>query len=178
MATTAAPTTTREEIEATEPTTKASAGTASTPVASSAEPSPLPKDHIFGLLSVARRRDVLIYLDENGDETTLSEVAEHIAAEENGIAVSQLTSAQRKRVYIGLYQCHLPKLDDANVIEYNQARGTIELRAEADQLFPHLSLASSDAMTDSSSSDRVESTWLRVLLTKFTDWMVRRDDTA
>lgn len=172
MAPTAAPTTTREESEATEPTTDARAGTASTPVASPAEPSPLPKDRIFGLLSVARRRDVLTYVDENGGETTLSEVAEYIAAKENDIAVSQLTSTQRKRVYIGLYHCHLPKLDDANVIEYNQARGTIELRAEADQLFPHLSLESSDAKMGASPRNRVESAWLHVFSTKLTDWVI------
>jgi hypothetical protein len=98
----------------------------------------LPKDIIFGLLSAKRRRDVLSFLDANGGESTLSDVAEHIAALENGIEPHELTSQQRKRVYIGLYQCHLPKMDDADVIDFNKARGDIELRPNADELFRYL----------------------------------------
>lgn len=86
----------------------------------------LTKGDVFELLMNRRRRDVLAYLCEN-EETTLDELATHIAAKENGITIDQLSSEQRKRVYIGLYQSHLPKLDDAGVIDYNQNRGTIEL---------------------------------------------------
>lgn len=53
-------------------------------------------------------------------------LAEAIAAWENDISVEQLTSKQRQRVYIALYQSHLPKLDDYGVIKYKQARGVIK----------------------------------------------------
>lgn len=106
----------------------------------SSVPAKLPKDTIFDLLKVERRREVLKYLDTNGEETTLSDVAEHIAAKENGIEQGRLSSKQRKRVYVGLYQCHLPKMDDVDVIDFDQARGTIKLRSEAEQLFPYLYL--------------------------------------
>jgi hypothetical protein len=68
----------------------------------------------------------------------LSDLAEHIASIENDKPVASLSSSERKRVYICLYQSHLPKMADANVIDYNQARGTIELRSEADQLLGYL----------------------------------------
>ena len=100
----------------------------------------LPKDVVFGLLSAKRRRDVLTYLDESGGESTLGDLAEHIAAMENGIEPRQLSSKQRKRVYVALYQAHLPKMDDADVIDYDQARGSIELRPEAEQLLGYLDL--------------------------------------
>lgn len=97
-------------------------------------------DVIFELLRVSRRREVLWYLEENEGTARLDELAEHIAAKENDIELAELTSSQRKRVYIGLYQCHLPKMDDSGVIEYDQARGTIELRQAAEQLYPYLAL--------------------------------------
>jgi DNA-binding transcriptional ArsR family regulator len=84
---------------------------------------------IFEILKNKRRRRVIEFLNEQEDEkTTLSVLAEHIAAEENDVDVSQITSSQRKRVYIGLYQCHLPKMDKYGIIDYQQNRGTIELR--------------------------------------------------
>jgi hypothetical protein len=89
----------------------------------------LARDEVFELLSNRRRRDVLLYLDAQPDGTaTLDTLAEHIAARENDVTVGQLSAAQRKRVYIGLYQCHLPKMDDLGVIEYDQDRGTVELQ--------------------------------------------------
>lgn len=100
----------------------------------------LPKDVIFELLSAERRRLVLDYLAENGGETTLGDLADHVAAKENGIEPQLLSSKQRKRVYIALYQCHLPKLDDTNVIDFESARGTVILRPEADALFHYLEL--------------------------------------
>jgi hypothetical protein len=98
----------------------------------------LPYDVVFGLLANERRRRTLTYLTESENPTTLSNLAEHIASLETGKPVRALSSSERKRVYVGLYQCHLPKMDDANVIDYNQSRGTIEIRPEADQLLCYL----------------------------------------
>lgn len=81
----------------------------------------------FELLKNRRRRETISYLLEHDGTSTLSDLAEHIAALENGIEVIELSSDQRKRVYIGLYQCHLPKMADAGLIEFNQNRGKVEL---------------------------------------------------
>src|SRR6056297_3088366 len=91
-------------------------------------------DLIFGILKNGRRRRVIKYLRDAEGEVTLSDLAEHIAAIENDTTPAQLTSSQRKRVYVGLYQCHLPKMDDAGVIEYNQARGLVR-RTDQSQYF-------------------------------------------
>lgn len=98
----------------------------------------LPKDVVFGLLSNERRRLVLRYLVEDQNPTTLSDLAEHIASTQKDKPVTALSSSERKRVYVGLYQCHLPKLDDANVLDYDQGRGRVQLRPEADQLLCYL----------------------------------------
>ncbi|WP_066381631.1 DUF7344 domain-containing protein [Halalkalicoccus paucihalophilus] len=87
----------------------------------------LSKDDLFHLLQNGRRRAVLRYfaVHPEQEEFNMRTVAEAIAAWENETSVEQLTSNQRQRVYIALYQSHLPKLDDYGVIEYNQSRGLI-----------------------------------------------------
>ncbi|WP_423999561.1 DUF7344 domain-containing protein [Haloarcula salina] len=88
----------------------------------------LTRDDIFHVLQCRRRRLVLKYLHEySGDEPAdMSDIAEHIAALEHDTTVDALRSKQRQRVYIALYQSHLPKMDDAGVVDYNQDRGLVE----------------------------------------------------
>lgn len=107
------------------------------PPAESSESSGLSLDKTYELLKNRRRRDVLAYLRAHDGEGSLSDIAEQIAAWENSIEVSQLSGAQRKRVYIGLYQGHLPKMDSAGVIDFDKNRGTVVLREEAKQIFPY-----------------------------------------
>jgi hypothetical protein len=104
----------------------------------------LSKDVIFGLLSNRRRRGILKYLATNGPETTLNALAEDIAAGENDTEIELLTSQQRKRVYVALYQVHLPKMDDADVIDFESTRGTVEIRPNAAQLYRYLEMGSAD----------------------------------
>lgn len=96
--------------------------------------SALPLDQVFEILKNKRRRETLHYLRDNDGQATLSDLAEHIAAIENDTTVKLITSSQRKRVYVGLYQCHLPKMNDMDVIDFNQNRGTIEAGENMDQL--------------------------------------------
>ncbi|WP_254547474.1 DUF7344 domain-containing protein [Halomarina pelagica] len=103
-----------------------------------AEVEQLSLDTVFEILKNRRRRDILKYLWDHDGSANIGELAEHIAAMENGIEVNALSSAQRKRVYIGLYQCHLPKMDDAEIVDFDKHRGTIELREVADELTPYL----------------------------------------
>ena len=98
----------------------------------------LPLDHVFEILKNERRRTVLHYLSDRGETVSLGELAEHVAAVENGTTVAQVTSNERKCVYVGLYQCHLPKMDDMDIVEFNQNRGRISLGANAAQLYEYL----------------------------------------
>ncbi|MFW6382720.1 MAG: DUF7344 domain-containing protein [Haloferacaceae archaeon] len=95
-------------------------------------------DHVFGILKNRRRRRVLRFLKETEGTVSLSETAEQIAATENDKDVSQITSAERKRVYVGLYQCHLPKMDSMDIVSFNKPRGTIDLGEHADEVFEYL----------------------------------------
>ncbi|MHB9286529.1 hypothetical protein ACKVMT_05760 [Halobacteriales archaeon Cl-PHB] len=112
----------------------------------------LPLDQVFEILKNQRRREVLHYLNEHEGQASLSDLAEHIAAMENDTTVDAISSSQRKRVYVGLYQCHLPKMDDMNIVAFDQNRGDVELAANAEQLDAYL--------TDTGSARR----WHRVYL--------------
>lgn len=83
-------------------------------------------DDVFHVLQNERRRRVLQYLEDTDGTVEMRDIAEQIAAWENDTTVENLYSDQRQRVYIALYQSHLPKLDDLGVIEYNQSRGYVE----------------------------------------------------
>jgi len=102
---------------------------------------PIPIDVAFDIMKNRRRRRVLAFVLDRGGRTTLSELAEHIAALENDKPESLLSSQERKRVYIGLYQCHLPRMDDAGVIEFDRYRGTVEVRREALSLRAYVQVA-------------------------------------
>jgi len=77
---------------------------------------------LFTVLKNSRRRHVLQFLLEEERRVSLAELAVHIAAEENDVSPGSVTSAQRKRVYVSLYQSHLPLLDEVGAVEYNDAR--------------------------------------------------------
>jgi hypothetical protein len=98
----------------------------------------LPLDQVFSILKNERRRRVLEYLADADEEVSLSDLAEEIAAQENGKDVVQISSSERKRVYVGLYQCHLPKMDSMDVISFNKPRGIVEVGENVDVLYDYL----------------------------------------
>jgi hypothetical protein len=110
---------------------------------------PLPKDETFHLLSNRRRRDALRYLADHDGPVDMRDLAEQVAAWEQETTVQQLSSQERQRVYIALYQTHLPKLDDYGVITYDQSRGFIERTERARQLEPYLRDADDTGPADS-----------------------------
>lgn len=99
---------------------------------------PIELDVVFDLLKNRRRRDILHHLVADNEEIQLGPLAEQIAAREYKKEVSEVHSQERKRVYISLYQCHLPKLADIGAITYNKPRGIVERGPTFDQLARYL----------------------------------------
>lgn len=101
-------------------------------------------DVSFDVLKNARRRHVLRLLATAEEPTTLGELAERIAARENDKPRARLDAQERKRVYVGLYQCHLPRMDDAGVVAFDEDRGTVAAGPHADELYGYLRAATAD----------------------------------
>lgn len=74
------------------------------------------KNTLFSVLSSHRRRYVLYACNQADGETTLSDVAEQVAAWEYDKPIEEITSTERKRVYTSIQQHHLSKLEDAGLI--------------------------------------------------------------
>jgi hypothetical protein len=91
-------------------------------------------DEIYEVLSNHRRRYALHYLKQNGRNAELGTVSERVAAWENEIDVEEVSSDQRKRVYTSLQRYHFPKMDEAELLEFDRRAGTVELTERADDL--------------------------------------------
>ena len=100
----------------------------------------LSREAVFDVLSSERRRRVLQYLLDVTDRTTLRTLSRALAAWENDVSPSDVTSQQRKRVYTALKQFHLPKMDRAAVIDYDDDRGTVALTEPARSLRVYLEI--------------------------------------
>ena len=85
------------------------------------------EDELFDVLANQRRRFAVHLLKrEEDDSIAIGDMAEQIAAWENGIDTKEITGNERKRVYTALQQSHLPKMDDAGVVDFNKDRGLVE----------------------------------------------------
>jgi predicted transcriptional regulator len=82
------------------------------------------EEEIFTTLSNQRRRYVVHALDDESS-AEIGSLAEQVAAWEYDVEVGELSHDERKRVYTSLQQNHLPKMDDAGVVEFDKDRGTV-----------------------------------------------------
>ncbi len=98
----------------------------------------LSSDEIFSLLSNKRRRFILRHLKKEKQPVDLSQVVEEVAAWESDKPVEELTEDERKRVYVSLYQTHIPKLAAAGLINYEDVERTVELTDSANQIKPYI----------------------------------------
>lgn len=97
------------------------------------------QEEIFEVLSNERRRYVLAYLKQRADGSAdLSTLATQVAAVENDVPPDRVPSEDRKSVYVGLRQTHLPKMDQYDFVEYDRDRGEIELTETAEQAHTYM----------------------------------------
>ena len=99
---------------------------------------------VFSLLSNQRRRYTIHYLKREDDPVTLGELAEHVAAWELEKDVAELTSTERKRIYTSLQQTHLPTLERAEMVTFDDR--TIELTENARELDVYLDVVPEDSI--------------------------------
>lgn len=98
----------------------------------------LSTDDVFHVLQTKRRRDVLRYLQDTSGPVRMRDLAEQVAAWEQQTSVEALSSNERQRVYISLYQSHLPKLDEEGIVTYDKDRGIIERAPLAAAFDPYI----------------------------------------
>lgn len=93
----------------------------------------------FHLLQNSRCRAVLRYLLDHEEEVaTIDTVTDQVTAWETETTSVAVPPDARKRVYLSLSQIHLPTLAAAEVIEYDQERGTLAATPVIDLFVPFL----------------------------------------
>lgn len=101
----------------------------------------LPQEEIFELLANERRRHVLACLFEH-DSLPLPDLADEVALREHNAPLPQIPEDDVLQVYLSLWHSHIPKLADANVVTYHQARDIVELAENAAPLQEYISVES------------------------------------
>lgn len=96
------------------------------------------QDDIFDLLSNPRRRFVINYLLREDRPVGIQELSRELATWEFEVEPEELTDQQEKRIYVALYQTHVPKLEEAGVVDYDADASLIELTDAATQLQPYV----------------------------------------
>lgn len=98
---------------------------------------PLDEDTVFDILSNRRRRQIIYYLQERGGEAPLRDVANAVAGWEEGEDPEDVTEKQSRRVYVSLYQSHVPRLTEVGLIEHDDT-GAVRLTDRVRLLDPYL----------------------------------------
>ncbi len=93
---------------------------------------------LFDVFSNARRRRTVQYLKRQGCTCDLAPLVEQVAAWENDTNTDEVTRTQRRRVYISLYQTHLPMLEDHGIVDWDPDAHKIELLPNEEHFDPYL----------------------------------------
>ena len=98
----------------------------------------LTQAELFDVFSNARRRRAVQYLKQQGGSCDLAPLVEQVAAWENDTDPDDVTRTQRRRVYISLYQTHLPMLEDHGIVDWDPDGHRIELLPSEEVFEPYL----------------------------------------
>lgn len=84
-------------------------------------------DSVFDLLSQERRRYVLYYLEQQGGPVPVPEVAKTVQEWENGGTPPEFSGERDTELAITLRHRDLPKMNEAEFIEYDPGNQEIEI---------------------------------------------------
>ncbi|KTG07819.1 hypothetical protein AUR64_01965 [Haloprofundus marisrubri] len=88
----------------------------------------LTQGELFDTLCNQRRLGIIRHLRANGGASKLSPLVDYVAATENDKQPGELARAERRRVYISLYQTHLPMLEERGIVEWDRSENVISLQ--------------------------------------------------
>lgn len=97
-------------------------------------------DDYFGVLGETHRDAVVGILVNEDRSVQLSILAEWVAAETRGVSLNALTDREIERTQVELHHNHLPKLDEAGVVDYAY---------EEDRIAPAAGLETADRLRKS-----------------------------
>lgn len=91
-------------------------------------------DVLFELFAHPRRRHALKCLCKHQTPMALADVAREVATREQETPIPEIPLEEVKQVHVSLTHVHIPKLADADIVEYNQDREVVSLSMERNHL--------------------------------------------
>lgn len=86
-------------------------------------------DFVYEALAHPRRRYVIYSLLSNA-QWTLTELATKLVAWERGIPEADVDDVDRDEMYVSLYHSHIPKLNDLDIVEFEDGGDESEIVAD------------------------------------------------
>lgn len=111
------------------------------------------RNELFDVLGNRRRRYVIWCLHRENSPIESRELAEKIAAWEEGTDSEEVSSSLYQSIYNSLYQTHLPRLEAAGVVEFDQSQNLVYPTARMVEV--ELLIDSAVPRTNGQSTDRV-----------------------
>lgn len=86
---------------------------------------------LFSVLAHERRRYALYCLQQYRNPMTLADLADEVAKlEYDEETVTEIPAEEVKSVYMSLYHIHIPKMNDCNIVTYEQEKDYVTLTYE------------------------------------------------
>lgn len=102
---------------------------------------------LLRVLAEPRRRLALAALCEHG-EVSLPDLAEVVAEGESGHRVEEIPPERVTRVYFSLYHKHVPELEDAGLVRYEQEHDLVVFREGGVETLRHVRELIDDILSD------------------------------
>lgn len=98
----------------------------------------VPLDTCFEILAHERRQYVLRCLEMYETPLALADLADEVARLEHGVeTLAEIPRENIKRIYMQIYHSHIPKLEDAGLLEYHQETDTVESTQRLSNFAPY-----------------------------------------
>jgi len=103
------------------------------------------EETVFYILGNQRRRLVVYVLKEEsgGEGVEVGTLARRISAWENDVPGSEVDYSDRKSVYTSLQQHHLPEMDEAGIVDFDERKGVVSTTNMADEFTVYLEIVNS-----------------------------------
>ena len=96
-------------------------------------------DTVLDVCGHKHRRIVLATLANKPQSTSINELTNAVVKYNHHVSASETDDETVKRVHVGLYQTHLPKLAEVGLIQYNSEEKVVEPTSEVGREDSHLS---------------------------------------
>ncbi|AUX08755.1 hypothetical protein AArcSl_1120 [Halalkaliarchaeum desulfuricum] len=111
------------------------------------EPQRRETQDVYEVLRNERRRYALHALSVADGPVAVGDLADRVAAWEHDTTVAEVTERERHRVYTSLQQVHIPRLDEAGLVRFDEDRGIVDPSPEIETYDVYLDVVGAEEIS-------------------------------